>query len=280
LEVSGSAVDDIQRLMNAGHKSRLERVTIDGITAGAALELACRAWFWMGDAQGTAFDRFDAWRSQSATLRAVWDDLIDANADSPLDLRPVPYEHLYLAPASVLGHRWDSFFKRFELSMRHQSFSSAKAAALAASMREMAENVWNHSGPDDESPAPGIMAYHVTAGAVEYAVADVGRGVLQSMQSENAWPGITTPRDALEAAVQLHRSRRKDHPQGDGFARVLRSLADLGGVLRFRSGDSVLTITGKEEERRFEYRASPDLAGLQLTIRCSPGGPPSEKFLG
>lgn len=261
-------VDDIQRLINAGQVERLRQLPLEGLTVGGLTELLCRGWEWSQVPEMSSI--FRSWRQQSVILDAAWRDLLLGRTNVSSSLSPVSWDFMCLPSPTSPGNAWSCFFKRFELSLRENGFSTDLARALARAAREMAENVWNHSGDTDETPARGVIAYYVEDRVMAYAVADVGRGILSSLQSGGKGEDLLNSRDALEAAIQQNRTRRTDFEQGQGFNWVFRSLADLNGVLRFRTGDAALHITGKAEQRNFDYRPSPTMLGFQLSIHCSP----------
>lgn len=135
-------------------------------------------------------------------------------------------------------------------------------------MQEMADNVVQHSGPDEEHPGAGLVGYHVEESWMTYAVADVGQGVLSSLETNPKWSVLSHSRDALRAAIYQRASRRIESPGGDGFSQVQKSLADLNGALRFRSGDACLTLVGRRCVRQATLSSNPYLAGFQLAVTC------------
>ncbi len=261
-------VDDIQRRINAGQIERLRQLPLSGLTVGGLMELLCRGWEWGKDPEVSSI--FRGWRQQSGILNTAWKDLVAGRTDVSLNLSPVSWDFMCLPSPINPGNGWECFSKRFELSLKENGFSTELARALARAAREMAENVWNHSGDTDETPAPGAIAYYVEDKVMAYAVADVGRGILRSLQSEGKGDDLSSAREALGAAIQQHRTRRVGFTEGDGFNQVFRSLADLNGVLRFRTGDAALHVIGTAEQRNFDYRPSPTMSGFQLSIHCSP----------
>ena len=161
------------------------------------------------------------------------------------------------------------FQARFRRSLRGHGFGKRLSLAISKAMQEMADNVVQHSGPDEEHPAVGLVGYHVADGWMTYAVADIGRGVLSSLHTNPKWSSLANSAEALRASVCRQASRRIGAPHGDGFSEVHRSLADLSGALRFRSADSSLTLAGQRAARRDTVSSSPYLLGFQLAVTCS-----------
>lgn len=132
----------------------------------------------------------------------------------------------------------------------------------------MADNVVQHSNLGLQPDA--VIGYMVTADAFEFAVADLGRGVLASLRENPLHASLASDAEALRAACTRGASRRTTGA-GTGFADLLRALADLEAWLSFRSGTARLVIDGRgTAERREVVSNSVTLAGFQLSVR---GGP-------
>ena len=58
-----------------------------------------------------------------------------------------------------------------------------------------------HSAPTGSAPAAGLVAYHVIHDQMNYLVADLGRGALQSLHENPKWKRLQNEGDALVAAV-------------------------------------------------------------------------------
>ena len=161
------------------------------------------------------------------------------------------------------------FQSRFRRSLEIHSFGKKLSLALSKAMQEMADNVVQHSGPDEEHPALGLVGYHVGKNWMTYAVADIGRGVLASLQTNPTWASLPGSGEALRESVCHYASRRADAPHGTGFSEVQKSLADLNGTLRFRSGNACLSLVGRQDARRATISSNPYLVGFQLAVTCS-----------
>jgi hypothetical protein len=143
----------------------------------------------------------------------------------------------------------------------------------------MADNVIQHSGTDAEHPARGVAGYHVEPQQFSFAVGDVGRGVLASLQENPDWAALRDSPSALRAAVSEQATRRPDKQFGDGFRKLYEWLADFHGILRFRSGDGVFRVVGLGDSRKGTGGFTAPLAGLQVTVTCGRYEPPVETGL-
>jgi hypothetical protein len=112
-------------------------------------------------------------------------------------------------------------------------------------------------------------SYSVGRRTMTFAVADLGRGVLASLRTNPAWAALTSSREALVRAIRDRASRRTSVPKGGGFDQVHRALADLNGVLRFRSGDAALILDGRGRDRQITASDSPAMAGFQISVTCA-----------
>jgi hypothetical protein len=150
---------------------------------------------------------------------------------------------------------WTAFRKRVQDAAAQAGFGSSTAAGMSASFAEMADNVLVHSS----LPRSGFCGYRFAPGVFEYAVADAGIGVLESLrQSQHYRESVTDAGKALATALRDGESRygpRSGH--GYGFRQLFATLAGLNGYLRFRSADYVLEIGG----------ASPALSHARIAQR-------------
>jgi len=160
------------------------------------------------------------------------------------------------------------FQSRFARSLEKQGFGKKLSLALSKAMQEMADNIVQHTGSDEDHPARGLVGYHVEERWMTYAVAGVGRGVLASLKMNPKWYALSDSAAALRATIYQHASRRIDSPGGAGFSQVQKSLADLNGTLRFRTGDACLTFAGRRADRQAAMSSNPYLNGFQLAVTC------------
>jgi hypothetical protein len=107
---------------------------------------------------------------------------------------------------------------------------------------ELVGNISEHSGAADT----GIVAYRAGRDGFEFAVADGGVGVLESLNSCPDYKSLTDHGAALRLALTDGVSRfGPSAGRGHGFRPIFVGLANLSGLLRFRSGDHALVIDGQ-----------------------------------
>jgi len=266
-------VDSVQRMLANETPNRLDEIIISGISIGAALELACYKWH-------CSHSGHVRWASVIDKLSPNHDILGSAITmlnqrgltQSPLpSLSATPRYEVYPVPLfSQSGElQWTMFQRRFRSSLLANGFGKPTALALSKALAEMVDNVIQHSGPSVQEQSGGIVAYHVEANTMEFAVADIGRGVLASLQTNTSLQHIKDNETALKLAILDRRTSRLNATYGDGFQNVLVAMADMNGLMRFRSGDACLTLDGRGDARKIVTGFVPDLIGLQLTVICS-----------
>lgn len=280
--LTASDVDEVRELARQDSMVELRALNIEGTSLAAALELACCWWMWRETAEEAAVV-IEGWATKIPWLQNACIALSRSGFD------PVPYEALYAAPewemcASPLPDQveendWALFLERFARSLQKQGFGRSLSLSLSKAFAEMSDNIIRHSGESRDAPANGVIAYHVEDRRMTFAVADVGRGVLSSLSANPKWSGLKTSTEALQAAVWSAATSDPNEEQGDGFLQVRRSLADLNGLLRFRSGDGVLSMNGRGEQREGLVGFIPPLLGFQLAVSCSLEDHHSAEFL-
>lgn len=140
------------------------------------------------------------------------------------------------------------------------------AGQLVAAMEELEGNIQEHSGLAES----GLLAFHATGTRFEFVVLDQGIGVLSSLRTYHAFAGLTSHGQALHMALTDGVSRYgQDGRRGHGFRPIFVGLANLRGSLRFRSGDSALTIEGTAPNLTTAHLAQkPSLKGLFISVSC------------
>jgi hypothetical protein len=122
----------------------------------------------------------------------------------------------------------------------------------------------------------GWVGYNIVAGEVHFAVADIGRGCLASLRENPRWDGLENSRQALEAILWNHGTRKVDSAAGGGFKQVWKSILDRNGTVALQSGDGyakALVITGAREQRTGFRNFLP---GFRFSASCSLKGLPTE----
>lgn len=271
MELSTQLADDLRAAAEGGP---LPTSLADGVSAiplASAFELVCawEGWERSGRADAAALltilaGRFPILTRARTALALGRGDVVDDWGAPLTEVRPVPRR------AEIGGTEFLTFEQRFKRSMeRNGGFAPRLATALTAAFHEMVDNVIQHSGMSDAAQARGIIGYSVGQGVMTFTVADLGRGVLASLQTNPAWTTLNSSRDALLRAIRDRASRRTNVPRGGGFDRVHRALADRNGVLRFRSGDAALTLDGRGQDRQITSSDSPPMPGFQLSVTCT-----------
>ena len=253
-------------------RDRLERgapwreIPVAEIEIGAALELAVALEAWCQRTTPPAdLARVELWSRKVDAVAEARYALRGGRSDE--DRRAPDREFLPLGNRAALVREGALFFDRFARSLReHAGVPAGIATAVSRAAMEMAENAIQHSGLDETSPAPGVVAFHVVGTRVKFAVADCGRGVRASLATSEQWQHLATAGDALDAAV-LHRASRWSYGQGNGFRELLDALADQAGRLRFASDDAVLGLEGTAATHRVKrVGRRRSLHGLQLSV--------------
>ena len=171
------------------------------------------------------------------------------------------------------------FESRFAKAAQNAGFGTETSMGLAGALREMADNVAQHSGSDSSNPAPGLIGYYICDSHVAFAVGDAGRGSLASLRQNPSWQCLTNSKEALMAIIQKHASRRQFAGDGEGFKEVFRSLINLNGLIELRSRDGrVRVVQHPSGTRQAEPQFSGDVPGFQLSVNCSLAGCPREEI--
>jgi hypothetical protein len=161
---------------------------------------------------------------------------------------------------------WTAFQVAMHKALLAAGFPSLFARGLVGAMDEMQNNIRDHSDAIDT----GLIAYRVSAGRVEWVVADRGIGVLNSLKS-GAFPSLTDSGEALKVALTDGRSRFGTATgRGYGFRELFKALSARHGSLRFRSDDHALTIAGVSpslSRARLQQRAH--VSGFAVTLACA-----------
>lgn len=282
MHLVSSEIDAVRRIVASNNLFGLQHQNLEGITLAATLELACCFWTWQRNHSEEASELVRSWSQQNQSLEQAINALIYRHwpttnvLASPLfEICPVPFA------ADISSDRWTMYEDRFARSLeRHGDFGRKLSLALSKALHEMVDNVIQHSSATVNHPALGVVGYHISRRVMTFAVADVGRGVLNSLRTNPRWSSLLDSSQALQLAVSASATRRvgDDHEDG-GFERVLEALADLNGLLRFRSGNGLLTIDGRGQARQATSSYSQPMDGLQLSVTCRLDDDLQELFL-
>jgi hypothetical protein len=160
------------------------------------------------------------------------------------------------------GTRWLDSIRSFQTDLKHHGFSHTLAGSLTGAAGEIIDNVFQHSQTD----LPGLFGYQLSRRRVTFCVADLGVGVLKSLRQNPQHRCLKTSMDALKTAIAPGVSRFD--AGGYGFSTLLRSVAELWGKTRLRSGEAVLVFDRETEERRKIHSYLPPFLGMQVSAIC------------
>ena len=159
---------------------------------------------------------------------------------------------------------WTAFGLAAQQAAMAAGFQRRTAAGLTAAIGEFRSNIYEHA----DAPDTGFMAFRGRPGQFEFVVADGGIGVLESLRSAAAYARLRDHGDALRLSLSYGISRHGPAAQrGYGFRPLFIGLANLNASLRFRSGDHVLQIEGRNPTlvtARIARR--PSISGLLISV--------------
>ena len=175
-----SDIDSLRSRVEQGSLAPFRGIRPSGITLPALLELVCSLSMWSHSAPSLLEPIINGWSQNLLDLERACQLL--ASGPSSRE-NPAPFD----APRKELWRIRSSadwtddaaslFQGRFKRSLEKHGFGKKLSLALSKAMQEMADNIVQHSGRDEEHPSAGLVAYHVEESWMTYAVADVGRGV-------------------------------------------------------------------------------------------------------
>ena len=167
------------------------------------------------------------------------------------------------ASASEQAGWWTKQLQALKEDLVTNGFSSKLAGALTGGVGEMVDNAWSHSFCDD----PALLVYQVRSKKFAFSVADLGVGVLESLRKNPKYDFLRSSMDAITFAIEPGVSRLENG--GMGFATMLKSIAELRGNARIRSGEAALIIDRTQETAVKNLIYLPQLPGLHVSARCS-----------
>ena len=242
-------VADLQKSVD---HSGITRVTTEEMSLAAGVELVC----WRGANPNRVFvvanrskiwSAFEmlGWPSSSNFVRAQNDDIV-----------------LQRLPEKSHDNTWTALKMEFMKTLRNNGFTNGLSSRLTGAVAELTNNVWDHS----ERINTGLLAFQVRRRKFTLIIADLGIGVLKSLQMNPLLKNIQTHKMAIEKALVPGVSRFEDSSRGMGFIDFLSIVTDLHGIARLRTGNVALTIdrTNELETRRREYLI--DFPGFQISL--------------
>lgn len=163
---------------------------------------------------------------------------------------------------------WHLFCHRAQQAAEASGLPTPTAHQLIGAMREMEDNVHLHS----ERAQDGIVGFRCIPDEFEFVVADSGIGALKSLRQHEDYAELNDAGRALELVLSDGESRfGRQSGHGRGFRNLFTGLADLNGLLRFRTEDSALTMDGTSPSlMRSNLDQKPPLCGCFLaSVVCS-----------
>jgi anti-sigma regulatory factor (Ser/Thr protein kinase) len=167
------------------------------------------------------------------------------------------------ASASQETGWWTKQLQALKEDLVTNGFSSKLAGALTGGVGEMVDNAWSHSFCDD----PALLVYQVRTKKFAFSVADLGVGVLESLRKNPQYDFLRSSMEAISFAIEPGVSRLENG--GMGFATMLKSMAELWGNARIRSGEAALIVDRTQETAVKNLIYLPQLPGLHVSARCS-----------
>ncbi len=175
---------------------------------------------------------------------------------------------LMVLPRDSQDWQWTNFLQSLQRDLIQHGFPDNLSGALTGAMGEMVDNVWEHS----KTSIPGLAGYEVAHQRLDFAVADLGIGILQSIRRNPSYRFLNSSMEALQKAILRGVSRFRNQDRGYGFSTLLQSVAELWGFTRLRSSEAVLVFDRRTEKRRRLQKYLPPLPGVQITVSCGLDG--------
>tara|TARA_Y100000813_G_scaffold197798_1_gene183933 strand:- start:1821 stop:2618 length:798 start_codon:yes stop_codon:yes gene_type:complete len=136
---------------------------------------------------------------------------------------------------------------------------------LCAFIEEMETNVREHS----QSIETGMVAFAARKGCLEIVIMDQGRGILNSLLENKAYRHLRSEGEAMSEALKPGVSRFEADDRGMGFLPLLRGVARLNSVIRMRSGDAALIMSGTPTApAQPQISQKPKLQGFFISVKC------------
>jgi hypothetical protein len=143
--------------------------------------------------------------------------------------------------ALIESQDWIKFSLAAQKAAKSSGFDQPTSAQLVAAFQELVNNIHEHSG----SPETAFVAFSACPKMFEFVVCDDGSGLLSTLKTAPEFSMLDDEGRALELSLTEGVSRfGSDIGRGFGFRPIFTGLANIGGHLRFKSGDHALTISG------------------------------------
>jgi hypothetical protein len=173
-----------------------------------------------------------------------------------------------IAAASPGGEAALELMQRGLAAIRKSSLPNAAAAQAVSALGEFEANIIQHS----TDSAMGIVAYELTPTFLGLYSSDLGQGVLASLRKNPTYAFLDDEGEALKLALQEGVSSSTEVGRGQGFRPIFVGLASHLGLLRFRSGDSLLELNGfAGGPARQELKERAAVTGFHVSVHCTFG---------
>ncbi len=139
-----------------------------------------------------------------------------------------------------------------EVALHQMAVERPYLAGLEWALNEITDNVLVHA----DAPEGGLVqvATFRDQGRIQFAVADGGRGIFQSMREGH--PELRSDREAIGEAMKQGVTRSADVGQGNGLAGALRIATYSGGSFSVASGSGELRVMRLDGAEEHEERVS------------------------
>jgi hypothetical protein len=136
---------------------------------------------------------------------------------------------------------WTQFCRKAQEAAEFATMPKPAAQAIVGALREIEENVHIHSN----RAVDGIAGFSAKPNEFEFVVGDSGIGMLQSLRQHPDYAALDDAGTALRFGLENGQSRYgRNSGRGWGFNTLFIGLANMNGVLRFRTEDHGLVIDG------------------------------------
>lgn len=266
VDLNTETAEEIRQVAESGDFASLRQITVERVTLGAAVELACLRADSPSNSQISHL--LDNWAESLPVLSVAFRTILTAAVPPRIDSYTArPFEFFPVTKVNWENNDHHLFEGRFDKGLKSCGFGGVSKAFVGA-FKEMADNVVQHSGRINQKHWRSVIGYHVSDGCMAYAVGDVGIGVLSSLRQNPDWANLQNSEDALFAIITKGASRRYMGGEGGGFKQLLKSLVDANGLITLRSGDGYMTIQPDSGRRITKSRSAVPFVGLQLSVTC------------
>lgn len=183
-----------------------------------------------------------------------------------LDMKPRQCEFIAFATKEdMVGDPVEFYQMRFWKSAQEVGFSKKVSNCLHAGLNEIMTNAVQHS----RSTRQHVAGYAVQPNIAQFAVVDLGQGVLARLRQSAKYADLTSHSDAIRLALHDGITSDPSEHGGYGFRDIFNALAVQWGYLRFRSGEGCVIMDGTaldaEAGSTISVAARP---GFQVNVTC------------